>query len=67
MNKKGTIILEYVWLALTIFGVVIGSYKVATTGFKDSYVFYVIAAIAAFMYMLRRAMRKFTDNNETKK
>ncbi len=67
MNKKGTIILEFVWLALTIFGVAIGSYKVATTGFKDSYVFFIIAAIAAFMYILRRAMRKFTDNNETKK
>ena len=67
MNKKGTIILEFVWLALTIFGAAIGSYKVATTGFKDSYVFFIIAAISAFMYMLRRAMRKFSDNNDSKK
>lgn len=67
MNKKGTIILEFVWLGLTIFGAITGSYKVATTGFKDSYIFFIIAAIAAFMYMLRRAMRKFTDNNDAKK
>ncbi|MBI5538606.1 MAG: hypothetical protein HY951_00995 [Bacteroidia bacterium] len=67
MNKKGTVILEYVWLALTIFGAVTGSYKVVTTGFKESAVFFIIAAISAFMYMLRRAMRKFSDHNNTKK
>lgn len=64
MFKKGTLILEYVWLTLSIIAVLIGSYKVIYFGFNQSYVFYIIAAIAAFMYMLRRSMRKFLENNK---
>ena len=67
MNKKGTLILEYVWLTLAIIGAIIGSYKAITIGYKVSIVFFIIAAVAAFMYMLRRAMRKFSENNNSKK
>jgi len=63
MNKKGTIILEYVWLALAIFSAVYGSYKFYKIGINDSYVFYVISAIASFMFILRRAMRKIQDKS----
>ncbi|OFX36145.1 MAG: hypothetical protein A2X08_03110 [Bacteroidetes bacterium GWA2_32_17] len=64
MLKKGKLILEYVWLILAIVAVIIGSYKVIYIGFNQSYIFYIIAAIACFMYMLRRAMRKFLENNK---
>lgn len=66
MNKKGALILEYVWLSLAIFSALFGSYRFYKFGISDSYVFYVIAAIAAFMFILRRAMRKFQDNNKLK-
>jgi len=64
MNKKGAIILEYVWLILAIVSIVIGTAKFYKTGFGNSYIYYIIAAVAGFMYMLRRAMRKFTENKK---
>jgi len=64
MNKKGAIILEYVWLSLAIFSVLFGTYKFYKIGIGESYVFYIIAAIASFMFILRRAMRKFQENNK---
>jgi hypothetical protein len=67
MNKKGALILEFVWLALAIFAVLFGTYKFTKVGIGNSYVFYVIAAIASFMYILRRALRKFQENNKKEK
>ncbi|PIP54190.1 MAG: hypothetical protein COX07_06680 [Bacteroidetes bacterium CG23_combo_of_CG06-09_8_20_14_all_32_9] len=67
MNKKGAIILEYVWLALTIFAALTGSYKVIKNGFDESYIFFIIAVVAAFMFILRHAMRRYTNNNKADK
>ncbi len=63
MNKKGALILEYVWLTLAFVAVLIGIYKISYNGLNNSYVFFIIAAVASFMYMIRRAMRKYTENN----
>lgn len=67
MNKKGALILEYVWLILAIFAAIFGTYKFTNAGFEKSYVFYIISAIASFMYVLRRALRKFQENNKKEK
>jgi hypothetical protein len=67
MNKKGALILEFVWLALAVFAALFGIYKYTKVGFGNSYVFYIISAIASFMYILRRALRKFQENNKEKK
>jgi hypothetical protein len=64
MNKKGALILEYVWLALAIFATLYGIYKSSQQGLGKHYVFFIISAIAAFMFILRRAMRKFKDNDK---
>lgn len=64
MNKKGALILEYVWLTLAIIAVLIGIYKIIYTGLNQSYIFFIIAAVASFMYMIRKAMRKFIENNK---
>jgi len=64
MNKKGALILEFVWLALAIFAALFGTYKFIKIGFENSYIFYIISAIASFMFVLRRAMRKFQENNK---
>jgi len=64
MNKKGAIILEYVWLVLAIFAALYGIYKSSRQGLNESYMFFIISAIAAFMYMLRKAMRKFKENDK---
>lgn len=67
MNKKGAIILEFVWLALAIFAALFGTHRFIKMGFENSYIFYIIAAIASFMYILRRAIRKFQENNKKEK
>jgi hypothetical protein len=64
MNKKATLILEYVWLTISIISAVGGSIKFYRLGFDKSYVFYIIAAISAFMYILRRSMRKLDENKK---
>jgi len=67
MNKKGALILEYVWLTLAIFAALFGTHKFVKLGFEKSYIFYIISAIASFMYILRRALRKFQENNKKEK
>lgn len=67
MNKKGALILEFVWLALAIFAVLFGTHKFIKMGFEKSYIFYIIAAIASFMFILRRSIRKFQENNKKEK
>ena len=64
MNKKGALILEYVWLAFAIFASLYGIHKFIKQGFGESYILFIISAIAAFMFILRRAMRKFKENDK---
>lgn len=64
MNKKGALILEYVWLGLAILSAMSGIIKFYFSGLNNSYVFFIITLISAFMYMFRRSMRKFQQDNK---
>lgn len=66
MNRKFAIIVEYVWLALALFAVGAGTHQTMKAGFEKSYMFFIIAAIAATLYSLRRLMRKYNEKNQNK-
>jgi membrane protein implicated in regulation of membrane protease activity len=57
-NRRLSVVMEYVWIAVAVFAVVAGVHKTTVGGFGISYPFFIIAAIAALMYSMRRFMRK---------
>lgn len=60
MNQKKnsvSIILEGLWLVIAIAMFVMGIYASINHGFKNSYTFFIITAIAAFLFYVRRSLR----------
>jgi hypothetical protein len=61
MNKRITLILEYVWLILALLTAIGGTVRFYFSGFETSYVLFIISCIAALMYMLRKSIRKISE------
>jgi len=58
MKTKPLFFLEIVWLTVAVFCVLAGIRKTYFEGFKESYLFFIMAGISLFMYYYRRNQRK---------
>ena len=56
MNKL-PVILEFIWLALSVFCVALGIHSTIKYGFKVGRSFFVLAALALLMFYIRRRRR----------
>jgi hypothetical protein len=52
-----TKIREYVWLVLTVLCFAAAIHQTFKLGFSESYVFFIFAVMAFFMYYIRRTLR----------
>ncbi len=48
--------MKHVWFVVAIISLIAGIHKTWMFGFKESYLFFIFAVIAALMYLLRRNM-----------
>ena len=62
MRSKFNFVIEIVWLVVAILGILAGIHKTYQTDFKESYPFFIIAAISIFIYLLRRYFRLSAKN-----
>jgi hypothetical protein len=52
-------ILEIIWLIVAMLSIVAGIHKTyVDSGFRESYLFFIITFIAVLMYLFRRKLRK---------
>jgi hypothetical protein len=58
MNKQVYLILEIIWLIVGILGLFAGFYQTLQSGLKESWLFFLIAAVGFGMYFMRRNLRK---------
>jgi len=58
MNNRVTHILEIFWLIVAILSLLAGIHQSMNQGIKESWLFYLIAAIGFLMFYLRRNLRK---------
>jgi len=57
-------ILEIVWLIVAVLSIAAGIHKTYIEGgFRESYLFFIIAFISFLMFFFRRSMRKKDDAN----
>jgi membrane protein implicated in regulation of membrane protease activity len=62
--SKLPIILEAVWLVLSIMCLALGTHTTIKLGFtSNGNMFFVLALVAAFMYIIRRYRRKRMSSN----
>ncbi len=59
MSRK---ILEILWLILALLSLAAGIYQTISTGFGDSYQFFIIFLFAALVFAFRRKYRKSKEN-----
>lgn len=57
-NNKLPIIIEYAWIGMSIFCLVLGIIKTGEIGIKLSAMFYLLAFISLAMFFMRRMNRK---------
>ncbi|MBI4646010.1 MAG: hypothetical protein HY738_05285 [Bacteroidia bacterium] len=57
-RHKFAFIAEIVWLVIAIFALLSGIYDTLKRGISNSYPFYIITAVAFFMYSYRRYLRR---------
>lgn len=62
--SKLSLVLEVIWLGLSLFCIGIGVHSTLKVGFEQSYMFFILSVVAAFMYGLRRYKRKQLVVNE---
>ncbi|GEM_PF-824467 len=62
--KQLVFILELIWLGLAIFCIGLGAWVMVKAGLNSGYIFFVMAAVAFLMYMLRRSRRKKMQKQE---
>ncbi|MBN2664105.1 MAG: hypothetical protein JXR68_10690 [Bacteroidales bacterium] len=63
MAKKKIILMEHIWLVLSILTVTLFIYSTIVQGFKDSYILLIFSGISALMFLWRRNLRKNEDNS----
>ena len=58
--KELTIIkmLELAWITIALASIGFGIYETLTSGISESYMFFIFAAVAGFMYGMRRKQRE---------
>lgn len=61
MNKL-PIILEYIWLALSVFCLVLGIHSTIKFGLSVSYMFFALTVLAFIMFIIRRYKRLKSPN-----
>lgn len=54
-------ILQYIWLATALAALVIGIINTINMEFSESYPLFIIFVVAFFMFLLRRAMNKQSE------
>jgi len=64
MKNKPFRVLEVTWLVLSIMCLFAGFHKTYLFGFKNSYIFFLLAALAFLMYTVRKYMRKNSDKKK---
>ncbi|NLA23469.1 MAG: hypothetical protein GX879_00730 [Bacteroidales bacterium] len=64
--NKITIIVEYTWLAMAAFCLVVGIIKTMEWGIKYSSMFYIMAFICVAMFVFRRLNRKNLERRNNK-
>lgn len=64
MMKSNNIhyLLEVFWLIMAILLIVIGLFNLYKDGFDASYMFFIMAFLAALLYLARRYLRKKPNN-----
>ena len=62
VKEKVSLFIEYTWLAAAIVSLIAGAHKTYHHGFNQSWLFYILVAVALLMYSLRRHIRKQQNN-----
>jgi hypothetical protein len=57
-------ILEISWLIIAIAGIVMGAYKMSTTGWGDAIYFFIFTVVAGIFYFIRRKQRIKMEQQE---
>ena len=58
MNKRVSYILEIFWLVVALLSLIAGIHQTVTMGFRESWLFFIIALVGFLMFFLRRNLRK---------
>ncbi|MBN1119263.1 MAG: hypothetical protein JXA77_18785 [Bacteroidales bacterium] len=64
-NLRISFILEIFWLIIFIFASIKGLIETFKMGFEGSYVFFIISALALFLFLARRNLRRNTSENNS--
>ncbi len=67
MTKKKILLMEYIWLFLTVLLTVMFIYQTFTIGFSQSYLTLILAAASGLMYLWRHNLRKKEEEKEINK
>ncbi len=67
MTKKKILLMEHIWLFLTVLLAVMFIYQTFQTGFSQSYVTLLLTAASALMYLWRHNLRKKEEQKEINK
>ena len=63
MNKRANRILEIIWLIVALLGLGAAIHKNIHNGFRESLLFFLITLIAAAMFLMRRKLRKRSEQS----
>ncbi len=58
MVKKKPVLMEHIWLVISVMCLVFFVYNVIKIGFTESYILLIFSVISILMYLWRKALRK---------
>jgi hypothetical protein len=64
MSKKKVLMMEHIWLALTLISFTIFVIETIRKPFSETYVLLILAGISGLMFYWRRTMRKREDSEK---
>ena len=63
MAKNKILLMEYIWLFLTVMLLIMFIYQTFTIGFSQSYITLILTLAAGLMYLWRHNLRKKEDKD----